>query len=428
MKRAFIVAALILALAVPAMAADLSVSGKMRVRGFYQDNPSLLNASSNAALAEDSRAWYDFRIRPEFKIKVNDNININTRVRLFNNERFGQAATTVKASTAAAAAGLNDDASWDRGWAAIKTPYGMFEIGRMTGGLWGHDIFDVERAADRIKHTMPLGNFTLIGIIEKNVETDAAATAAIAQARQEDADSDAYYLAGLYKMENITIGLLYGYARTTSTLATQTTADHLWLPTLTAKFGNFGLRADGHFRNGTQENDAANTDRDRTGAAFWAEGTFAFGPLTPLLGYGWASGDGDLADRDDEQGSRWGTEFTPLVILTDVDALVENAAVQNAALTGRGYRVVYGGANYNLTESLMLTGLVARGWVDEQQGAADDVIGTEFDLKVLWKVMPNLTYEVLFGWLNTGDLWKTVLGNVNIDDTWTLYHKMEIAF
>jgi len=427
MKKTFIVAALILALAVPAMAADLSVSGAMRVRGFYQDNPSLLNAASNAALAEDSRAWYDFRIRPIFTIKVNDNIKITTRVRIFNNELFGEVNTTVKAATAAAAAGKDDTASWDRGFVSIKTPWGMLDVGRMTGGTWANAIFDIEAARDRIKYTIPIGNLTLIGIIEKNAEQDAATTAAIANARAEDADSDAYYLAAVYKMENITMGLLYGYSRG-ATASNSIIADHLYLPYANAKFGNFGIKLEGHIRNGTQEIDGATVDRDRTGTALWAEATYAFGPITPMLGYAWASGDPDTTDFDDEQGSSWGTEYTPLVVLTDVDSLVMNGAVQNAGLRGTGYQVLYGGLDYALTESITLTALVARAWADEQQGAQDDLLGTEYDLKALWKVMPNLTYQVLFGWFNTGDAVKSLLGTQNIDDTWTLYHELEITF
>jgi hypothetical protein len=111
-----------------------------------------------------------------------------------------------------------------------------------------------------------------------------------------------------------------------------------------------------------------------------------------------------------------------------VDALIEGAGVQNAALTGRGYQVIYGGLDYALTESITLRGLVARAVVDEQQGAVDDEIGTEFDLQATWQIMPNLTYQVLFGWLNTGDLYKTVLANQNIDDTWTIYHNLQIDF
>jgi len=404
----------IVALVAPAMAADLSVSGQFRYRGFYQDNTGVDD------LNKESRSYQDFRVRPVFTFNINDNIKMITRVRIFNNEFYGRAGTSTvlggTASNLSTTAAKSDQASWDRGYVSIKTPYGILDVGRMTGGLWGLDAFDVESAADRIKYTLPLGNLTLLAILQKNVEAD------FATAGQTDGDNDTYYLAGIYKMENMNFGLLWAYTRN-ATVATQVTTQQSYLPYFKGKWGNFGLNAEAKFDTGEIELDNG-VNTDITGQAFYVAGTAAFGPVTFELGYAWASGDASSTDTDQEQGARWGTEYTPFVVLTDVDAYLDSANVQL-----RGYSAPYGGITYNLTEAMSFTGLLAYATVDEKRGYSDDSVGTEFDLKFAWKAMPNLTYEILFGYLWAGDYFisaNALTGTV--DDTWTLYHKLQIDF
>jgi len=433
MKKAFIVAALILALAVPAMAADLSVSGAARFRGFHQDN-TMLDPN-----AEESRAWYDFRIRPVFTIKVNDNISLVTRVRIFNNDRFGNNNTTIKAGGAAAAAGKNDLASWDRGWVNVKTPYGLFQTGRMTGGVWGLDINDVEAAADRVRFTMQFGNLTVLPIIEKVQENDVLANYnTVAGNLQSDLDVDAYHLGLVYKMENITMGLLSSHSRNAA-VAAQLTQQYIFQPYFTAKFGNFGLMGEGRIITGstkftTNNQGATAADNDISGHNLFLAGSATFGPIGLQIGYAMGSGDSDPADTKTENGAAWGTEYTPLVVMTDVDNYINLATI-----TPLGYHVFFGQIDYNLTDSIKLTALGATAKVDENRAFTTDSIGREFDLKLLWKAMPNLTYEVLWGYFWAGDIWKNAGSRAaagaaggaalaNVDDTWTLYHKLEITF
>lgn len=427
MKKTFIVALLILALAVPAMAADLKITGSARYRGFLQDNPQL--DPNN----EESRAWYDFRFRPVFTLKVNDSINIITRTRIFNNERFGQTAKTTTAS-------------WDRSWASIKTPYGLLEVGRMQGGTWGLDINDIEAAADRIKYTMPIGNLTVIGIFEKVSELDAVndytALAGGDRGIRADKDADAYHLGLVYKMENVTMGLLSSYSRN-ATVDTVLTSQYIFQPYFVAKFGNFGLKGEGRIINGSTEYTrtaaGVRADLDVSGQNAYIAGTAQFGPVGLELGYAYCSGDNSNSDNDQENGATWGSEYTPFVVLTDVDSLINGPGGNDSKIAALGYHVLYGSIDYNLTEAITLTGLFATATTDEKRAYSSDDIGNEFDLKFNWKVMPNLTYQVLYGYFWSGDIFKNAnsvyqtattsrAALTNVDDTWTLYHQLEITF
>jgi hypothetical protein len=234
-------------------------------------------------------------------------------------------------------------------------------------------------------------------------------------------------------MENITFGLLYGYLRNASVPNSMATTSS-YLPYFNAKFGNYGLKGEAVFRNGEVEQDVptvANPNLDISGEAVYIAGTGAWGPISAEIGYGWASGDSNPNDATREEGWTWGAEFTPLVVLTDVDSVLQ--AVSNAGgfgAQGFGYQVFYGQLGYNLTENLLIRGLIGYATVDDQQTRVDDEIGVEYDIHVEWKAMPNLLYGIYWGFLSTGDFFKGTAAapQPNIDDTWTFYHKLEITF
>jgi hypothetical protein len=188
MKKSAIIALtllLSLGLIIPVMATDLSVSGDFRARGFYKSNAS---TELNEDAASD--AYYDFRFRPVLKLGVSEDISITTRAVIFD-EQFG--TSTGGRYTEGSTSGKGDVASWDRAWATWTTQYGKLDVGRMSGGLFGLSLFETEAARDRIKWTTKVNDLALLGIIEKNSETKGAGN------ELSDSDSDAYYLAGVYK-------------------------------------------------------------------------------------------------------------------------------------------------------------------------------------------------------------------------------------
>jgi hypothetical protein len=196
-KTAIIALTALLALGIvlPAMAADLDVSGSFRARGFY-----LSKAGTTLAKNETSDAYYDFRLRPVLKFTVNENLYITTRVAIFDT-KFGEGEGGRYTETAKDT--KSDVADWQYGWATWVSPYGQLDVGRMKGGVFGLGLFESEATRDRIKWTLPINDLILLGIIEKNNEMDSNGTLS-------DSDKDAFYLAGIYKTDDTEIGCLLG--------------------------------------------------------------------------------------------------------------------------------------------------------------------------------------------------------------------------
>ena len=82
-----VMASLALVLTVPALAVDVEFSGEYRIRGFYNDNPTLQDDGE-----DDSAAWLDHRFRLETKFKANDNVSLTTRLDVFDEQPFGDEA------------------------------------------------------------------------------------------------------------------------------------------------------------------------------------------------------------------------------------------------------------------------------------------------------------------------------------------------
>jgi hypothetical protein len=328
-----------LALVLPSLATEFQFDGSMRVRGFYKSN-------ANSTLAEESAsdAYYDFRFRPELIFKVNDTISVYSRVAVFN-EKFGTKATTPDARNISE--GKSDVAEWDRGWIIINTDqFGKFQIGRMTGGLFGLDVFDNELTADRIKWTSKINeNLTLLALTEKYTE-DANSTLS-------DYDQNGYAVAGIYKTDNIEAGLLI-LRKTTETDAYSESVDYLD-PYFKGQFGIIGVNAEIKYATGSREMKAGG-DFDASGLGYYLAVNAAFGPATVELGYASAGGDDTTTTEDEGLIKSFGTEWTPLVVLQDANALIDSANTANSC----GANLIYLQADYKLSEDMTLTGIIAK--------------------------------------------------------------------
>ena len=427
MKKLAIIAIITLVsfgLIVPVMAADLDVSGHFRTRGFY-----LSNANSNLVKESASDAYYDFRFRPELTIKVNENIKLNSRVAIFD-EKFGTGSggRYVNDTNTTASPSKSDVATWDRAWATIITPYGKLDIGRMSGGLFGLSLFETEYARDRIKWTMPVGDLTVLGIIEKNSETETDTNATLS-----DMDSSAYYLAGVYKKDNVEAGLLYGLAHAEN--ETTKTMYHVIDPYFNMTVGNFSVKGEIQYKTGTLSEPKNGTDStDIAAMGIYLAAAANFGAVNAEIGYASAAGDDDPLDNEISSlggagafRSGLGDEWVPLVVLQDINALLDQGN-DSATKTSTGVNLIYVQADFAVNEDVKLTAVIGNATPNVKGGAnkSDEAFGNEIDLKLEWKIADAVTYSANFGYLMAGDFFKT--GTDDPEDTHTFYHCVQVDF
>jgi len=395
------------ALATPAMAADVDFSGDYRVRGFYTEHWDLDKDSA-------SNAYMDMRFRLQTVFKVNDILSVTTRFDAFDDRVWGTDATS----------GAANNIEFDRAYMTIKAPIGTFVIGRMIAGVWGTSFLDGEVDRDRIKYVKKIDNLTLYAIFQKNTENDANLDVS-------DQDSDTYYLLGKYKTENITSGLLLAFTNN-KTNPIQTTHTYTAMPYFVSQFGPLAIQGELGYKWGETDFDAAGVaDRDIKKLAYNLEATYNFGPASVMAGYAFVSGD-DGTDPDENTAyGNVGADWEKLFILTYDEAPVDNlGGIGNLAQTSAyGSKIIYGGANFSPLDNLELGVVVGTADADEVQLVnQEDDLGVEYDLTLNWKIYDNLTYTAIAAFLDAGDIWKGGVAAAEVENTYALFHQLELSF
>jgi hypothetical protein len=303
----------------------------------------------------------------------------------------------------------------------------------MKGGCIFTPVFDSESSRDRIKWTLPVPeqNMTYLGVIEKNYEYDYQST-------MSDGDYDAYYGIGIYKKENITAGLLLAATRLADSTGAFTRTQQVIIPHADVKINDtYGVKAELYLRPGELDYSEASealglVDTDLMGTGLYLAGTGNFGKTKAEVGLAYASGDDEGTTDEDEslRGSNGlpntglGDEWTPFVVLQDVNALLGS--------TDDGVMLFYAQADYALSENMTVTGLIGMANADEVAAGAEDDYGIEIDAKLEWKLTDVLTYNFSLGYLMAGDYFKdaTVAAATGTDaeDTFTLFHKLQLDF
>jgi len=446
-------------LAVPAMATNVTFSGTYRVRGHWtgdsdlSDEDSFSDATWNPRRNNDT-AWYDMRFRMETVFEVSERLSINTRFDALD-KAWGRPDDGFLVS--------DDNIDIDRIWMAIKSDWGMWDIGRMNTGVWATSWVDRAVDGDRIKYTLPIGNLALVGIIQKVSENDNTQG-------YEDADTDLYGIALNYSAENWSAGILNVYVRNRATgvtfghagpVAGQVEFDsdtYAFMPYFKGQFGPFGIQTELRYNTGFVDPNTQTTiingftvsDYDVEAWAFNLEGTYEMGPLTFQAGYAYLSGDDDLMDDDLDGYAAGSGDWEKSLILTGLGAQAINTWQQtrNTAATGGnligiddgvygvlstatvgtasldqnrfaadhrtpGAHMFYLGADYAATEALSFNFLYMYAMADDEFSGWDDDFGHEINIGLSYDIYENLTYSASFGYLFTGDFWE---GGNAIDD------------
>ena len=216
---------LTLALALPAFAeTQIKFKGSYRVRYWYKNNLNLAHKQKQ----ENKSTYFDHRFRLSLSFHPSEVLSLNLSTQVVKDQKWGNQKSGMSwknkydagASTVAALSGggyylqtasQNVNNIWDNGiefyrvYMTILTPYGKFDVGRMSGGEAGLTVFGYyggpfhedlavfcsEEPRDRIKYTFKYGNFVLLGVFEKVAEIDS-------NNGTYDSDADTFYLVPVY--------------------------------------------------------------------------------------------------------------------------------------------------------------------------------------------------------------------------------------
>ena len=227
MKKALIATlavVLVLAFTLPVMAeTSVKFKGSYRVRYWYKNNLNLAHKQKQ----EHKQTYFDHRFRLSFSFHPSEVLSMNLSTQVVKDQKWGNQksgmswkAADAKTSTLAVdpttgGAYLQqttaNNAIWDNGiefyrlYMTIITPYGKFDVGRMSGGEAGLTVFGyyggpfhedqapfcAEGPRDRIKYSFKTGNLIFVAIFEKLAEIDA-------NNGTYDSDVDGYHVCPVY--------------------------------------------------------------------------------------------------------------------------------------------------------------------------------------------------------------------------------------
>jgi hypothetical protein len=432
-------------IATSASALELKVKGGYLLEGISVSNARGILSGAGLAMNdsdyEATDAWFQHKFTIDATMKVNDAISVKSRIRLVD-------YATVWGSQDDTTVGNGANFAVKRLWMIYKSPIGQWEIGRRPAGAWEGEFINNSTRADRImwKSGKMLGDsFSMYAFYQKSKESDAYyATWADfltgnINAATDDMDSDYYEVYGAFTGYGKT-SLAFGYARDrTLDIPNGSSTDKYRIKS----YGKYpltdmlGLQYEFDYIWGDKDiNNALGTSYEIDAFAFMTALDMNFGAATANLMYFYISGDSDGTDRDlDAYSSAKGTgnDFQPLYVLTgyQTSLLNNDRGAWNeygfAARTAGAHGFV-AAADFSASEKLAFHG--AAGWAkaaDERTGFDTDY-GFELDAGASYKLLDNLTYNLNFGYLWTGDFFQMANPNNNVSDITILYNNISMSF
>ena len=444
---------LVAGLASTAAAVEFKMSGKYYVEGYHLSDGARdavgtgattgsatidakgVDLTEGAGDNNTSDSWYQhtFEIKPT--MKVNDKISMFGTIRLADETVWGNQANGDVVSTSS----NNNDVYVHHLYMDYASEIGKIRIGRTPAGGYGTTFVDTDSRQDRIMWWPSFipKPWSVLLYTGKVTEGD------LAIGDEGSANDSDHYEARLYfNTDSVDAGIAYSMTND-NTYVTGVAADpekELYKGYVQYKMDNFFANAEiGYY---TGEN-STTVDYDSMGAMLQVGGKFD--ALTVSAMYFYAEGDDTTADGDNESflsatGSGTGTEFEPLYVLTGRTAGLLNrdqaSSVYTAGITQAGVHALVLAADYKVSDRLALHGAVGYAEADEavQTGGAasyanrDDEYGWEYNVGAAYKLLDNLTYEAHFGYLDTGDYFKSTATTDDTENVYILSHHLTMTF
>ena len=254
-------------------------------------------------------------------------------------------------------------------------------------------------------------------------------------------------------------------------------------PSIRGDFGPLHFDIEGTYATGNGSYDYVNDllaevgmpkidDADIEVYCFNAEAVYTAGPFAFQAGYATYSGD-DLIGEDDgewtgyglfESGSGWektfilfGAEDTNGInqTLGGIGNLASEATAPNYSPSlMNGFQTWYVGVDYALRENLKLGFIYATSKADKVKDTEDTIIytpytdpvsgapisatipgekwdddhGDEYNFTLTWDIYENLQYKFIAAYLDAGDYWQLGDPDADVEDTYSLFHRLTLSF
>ncbi len=430
---------LVAGVASTASAVEWKMSGKYMVEGAYLSDARGIGVDVTEASGESTPSdayWlHTFAISPT--IKVNDKISMSSVIRLADDTFWGTQANgdTEGYNMADANTNNNNNVYVHQLYMDYASEIGKIRIGRTPAGAYGTDFMDFDKRANRVVWFPSfLGKpWSAVLYLEKVKDEFQETTAA------SDTDNDKYVARLFYKTDSLNSGIEYAFANN----QTDNTADDVKQNVAVYgkyKMDNFFLNGELIHYFGSKDYDhalVATADQDYDSWAGMLQVGGKFAALTPSLLYFYAQGQ-ELNENDIENAlgtTGTGDLFEPLYILTGRHTGMLNNDLFRDNYTGNmstaGVHAVVAAADYAVSNRLTLHGAIGYAEADEERIAGqDDEYGWEYNIGAAYKLLDNLTYEAHFGYLDTGDFFKSTaaLNDSETENIFVLSHSLTMTF
>lgn len=416
---------LVAGLASTAAALDFSVTGRYQVDGYLLNNANgngmvLQDGTAAAPVGSDAYFLQSFKMAPI--LTINDHLKMVSDVWLADNNVWGsgQDAEAVQGGP-----GVNSNVEIWQLYLQYMSPAGELRIGRQLGStVFGTSFLDTITRADGIEWRpsfLERGPWSTVLKYEKLGEADGnitgnAALNGVATPDNADTNQDSdYYEIDLFHKSGRGLGSArLGYLNNQDSVELGAQDQKEWDLTAAGQYNLPGcyLNTEIDFRYGKKEFEGQPDLDIRKLAAFLQVGK-KIGALDVSAMYIYAGGDDNTNTTDTAaaEGTGLGNEFEPYYILTGSQTGIFNTEFAygdqiNQDAREAGLHSFGAQANYAMSNRLMLHGAVAYSMAANKPSGYDKSYGIEYNIGAAYKLLSNLTYEVHFGYLDTGDFFK----------------------
>jgi len=409
---------LVVAFAMPASAADVKASGAYWIQGSLQDNPSMQDGDATDSA---SSQWTMQQFRAQVDFQVVKGLMLSTRMDIM--ERYWG-----ESNTAATTRDNEVNIEFDRVYITANVGPGVLKAGYQDNdyGLGFGNNYDSQPL---VKYEIPFGKFVGELRWQSVYEGDVGATVA-------SKSVDEYAVGLKYKLDKGFVGVYNIYQANDSDLndaGTGAEVGEKWTneikPYFMYAFGPVTLQGELSYQWG--EKDLVGSTRDYKGLAYQVQADAKFGAIAVGGEFLFSEGD-DPNTVDVESGTGLGLSPLGALIMFDYWVNKFNGVSKWGSGIGKSNVAamdVY--ASYQVSPKLNLRAQFSYADADVKAnsgvGSIDTDMGTELDLTATYKIYDNLSYMVGFGYLWTGDYWKTATTS-KIDNDYLITNKLTLVF
>jgi len=439
---------LIAAFSMSAFAVVPELTGEYYARGSYLSNPSMLPPEGGNSRGPFS--YYDARLRTFIRLKIADGLSITSRLDSLETIWGQNTKNYIFSGSKGNDQNANQSVAWEQAYTDFATGIGSFRVGYFSATPygWGTNFMDSTGTNPGVKYTNKFGGFEVLADLYKVAKGNLSANSVSKPTpmyTNADSDSDLYELGAKTKFANGEGGLLWSYFRDAtnkSSAITSTpfvTAYHRLQPYFTGKFGPVQVEAEGYYGMGKTKFEPQTplpADVDLQDKGLFLSAKFNMGAAYVGARFYYASGDDPTTVDKKEGGMNAGFGYAKdKSIWGQFNAILFSDDYHDYNRT-TGNSVEVAGNMDNLFEYQLIAGIkpmpklsldarlsILKADQDVGVGAAkvrSKDYGTEMDLMATYNIFDQLTYNVGFAYLWTGDYFKGTSATQAIENIYYL--------